>query len=115
MNEFKQLDLELLAGYRSNLAPNILQQMLVLYEQQAKQYMQQIKDALMDEPAVWQERCHKMKGAAGSVGFIKVHALLASMEKSITGYPQKLEALAQLQQHNQQAQVEFERWLSNNE
>jgi len=112
MNEFKQLDIELLTGYQANLSPAILAQMAALYREQSLNYLERINQALDAEQQQWQQCCHKMKGAAGSVGFVEVHALLVSMEKTMTKWDEKSAAITQLQHLNELALQELQQWLA---
>ncbi|MBL4908699.1 MAG: Hpt domain-containing protein [Alteromonadaceae bacterium] len=110
-----QLDLNLLENYRSNLGKEVLMKMLALYRQQGEIYLADIEQALShNEPQQWQEHCHKMKGASGSVGLKQVHALLVDMEKSQAEQAIKNKKLQELQQLNKIAIVAFEQWLTDN-
>ena len=92
VNNINQLDVQLLADYIDNLGKDIVQQMLDLYIQQSDVYLQDIEQAITDESqTLWQDYCHKMKGATGSVGLVGVHALLVSCEKSTESWAKKTE------------------------
>jgi len=107
------LDLTLLNGYLDSLGKVTVEKMLVLYAQQAEVYLQEIAEATANNMQdTWQEKCHKMKGAAGSVGLSRVHALLVEMEKSQQSTEIKLDLIAQLKQLNQAGINEFKGWLN---
>lgn len=110
--ENEQLDLNLLNGYLETLDHSTLAKMLALYQQQSTVYIEEIKQALSENSQqLWQEQCHKMKGAAGSVGLIQVYTLLVNIEKSSAEHLKKAEYLLQLQQINTQAMASFQQWL----
>lgn len=113
MSENNQLDISLLQGYLDNLGKDVVQQMLDLYVQQSVVYLQDINSALQEESQVnWQESCHKMKGATGSVGLIAVHSHLVTIEKSTAPWPEKALALKELTDLNEQAKSAFTDWLA---
>jgi len=111
-NELPSLDNELLDGYMQSLGQNIVKKMLTLYRQQSLIYLTDIEVALSSDSAeLWQEHCHKMKGAAGSVGLKSLHARLVIMEKSMDDTTKKAQQLAELNIHNNQAIADFNAWL----
>lgn len=111
-NELPALDSELLNGYVETLGRNVVEQMFTLYCQQSAIYLNDIEAALgNDSKQQWQEHCHKMKGAVGSVGLKALHGRLVAMEKSTEGATKKAQLLAELIEHNQQAIVDFQDWL----
>lgn len=111
-NEFLQLDSELLNGYVQSLGTDVVKQMFDLYSQQVIIYLDDIEEAMLSHnEQLWQEHCHKMKGAAGSVGLIALHARLKVMEKTTADRNEKAQQLAELKIHNQQAIVGFNDWL----
>ncbi len=111
-NELSSLDNELLNGYVQSLGQDIVKKMLTLYSQQSLIYLADIEAALLcDSAELWQEHCHKMKGAAGSVGLKSLHARLVVMEKSMDGTTKKAQQLAELNSHNNQAIADFNAWL----
>jgi HPt (histidine-containing phosphotransfer) domain-containing protein len=117
MNKNNQLDLELLNGYLNSLGQEVLIKMLDLYTQQSSVYLQDIEQTLTENNAplsqqAWQEHCHKLKGASGSVGLVKVHLMLVAMEKLTATISVKTESLQNLQQLNQLAIAEFKQWLA---
>ncbi len=108
-----KLDEELLTGYISTLGVNIVEQMITLYQQQSSIYLQDISDAVeTDSQSLWQEHCHKMKGAAGSVGLITLHAMLVKIEKSTASMADKKQFLIKLEQENSIALQAFYDWLA---
>jgi len=107
------LDEELLSGYLDNLGENIVRQMIELYTQQSKIYLNDIQGAIKEQTSdLWQEHCHKMKGAAGSVGLIKLHRYLVTIEKSQDSSDKKLEMTDELQRLNDSAISAFNHWLN---
>ncbi len=114
MNEIIQLDRELLEGYLNNLGADIVQQMLDLYIQQSVNYLEDIDKALKQgSQSMWHEHCHKMKGAAGSVGLVAVHKKLVEIEKLAESWDLKLSHLASLHELNESGVVNFKHWLVN--
>ena len=111
-NELIQLDSDLLNGYVQSLGVEVVKKMFALYSQQAKIYLNDIESALHnDSEQLWQEHCHKMKGAAGSVGLSALHARLKLMEKTAAKRSGKAQQLLELKEHNQQALNAFKCWL----
>ncbi len=111
-NELIQLDKVLLNGYVQSLGQEIVKKMLTLYSQQSLIYLTDIEAALQcDSTELWQEHCHKMKGAAGSVGLKSLHARLVIMEKSKENTTKKTQQLTELNRHNNQAIADFNDWL----
>ena len=112
-NEWIQLDNELLDSYIQSLGAAVVKQMFDLYCQQAVGYIQDIEHSMLNDNAqLWQENCHKMKGAAGSVGLNVLHGRLKSMEKLTTDQADKAKQLAELKTHNQVAIEEFDHWFN---
>jgi len=112
--ELVQLDSELLEGYVQRLGQEVVKQMFDLYSQQVTIYLKDIEDSLFSGDAkLWQEHCHKMKGAAGSVGLKSLHLRLKSMEKTTGNTSDKTHQLAELKTHNKQAMADFKDWLEN--
>lgn len=113
VGESKVIDSELLQGYVDNLGVEVVQQMLDLYRQQSAVYIEEIGEALSNESQEeWQERCHKMKGAAGSVGLLSVHSKLVAIEKSTDSWSSKQIFLQELSDENQSSIDIFEQWLA---
>jgi len=113
VNSINNLDTELLEGYIDNLGKEIVQQMLDLYIQQSVEYMRDINNAIEQESqSLWQERCHKMKGATGSAGLIGVHSHLKAIEKTTDNWSDKKKLVEQLKQLNEAAILSFTQWLS---
>lgn len=112
MAEENQLDIVLLTGYLDNLGRDVVQQMLDLYTQQSALYLTDIQSTLASEDEMkWRDTCHKMKGAAGSVGLNLVHGLLVKIEKSESPWQQRAENFKQLQRLNEEAIASFREWL----
>jgi HPt (histidine-containing phosphotransfer) domain-containing protein len=87
--------------------------MITLYQQQSSIYLQDISGAVeVNSQPLWQEHCHKMKGAAGSVGLITLHAMLVEIEKSTASTADKKQYLAKLVQENKVAIQVFYDWLA---
>jgi len=113
VNKIEQLDINLLDGYIDSLGQSIVQQMLDLYIQQSITYIHDIADAVIQESQeLWQERCHKMKGATGSVGLVSLHAKLVTIEKLSDSWPEKKVLSEELIVENEQAVYAFRQWLS---
>jgi HPt (histidine-containing phosphotransfer) domain-containing protein len=111
-NRLIQLDQELLEDYVQSLGVEVIKKMLALYHQQVAIYLIDIEKSLHSNSAeLWQEHCHKMKGAAGSIGLKSVHAQLALMEKTSADITEKAHQLAELKDHNKQSLADFTTWL----
>ncbi len=107
-----QLDVELLHGYLDSLGKNIVEQMFALYRQQVVIYLGDIESAQQaDSQELWQESCHKMKGAAASVGFSALHGKLIVIEKNSAEKQEKAELVNCLKQENEHAITAFQQWL----
>lgn len=111
MTDMGELDLSILSGYRDNLGLAVLTQMIELYIQQSAQYLSAIDLAIALEEKDWQESCHKMKGASGSVGLIKVNQKVAAMEKAQLSETEKKQALTELASLNTAGINAFQQWL----
>jgi HPt (histidine-containing phosphotransfer) domain-containing protein len=113
VNNTTHLDLDLLQGYIDNLGKAVVEQMLQLYINQSAIYLDDIRGNVSDDKQkLWQESCHKMKGAAGSVGLLLVHKKLVAIEKSEESESAKQAHLVELDEINTQANKEFSEWLS---
>jgi len=113
VNNIEQLDINLLDGYLDSLGSDIVQQMLDLYIQQAITYIDDITDSIEQESQeLWQERCHKMKGATGSVGLLDAHAKLVKIEKLSGSWAEKSIYLAELVVANKDSIDAFKVWLA---
>jgi len=111
-NKLIELDNVLLESYVQGLGIDVVNKMFTLYNQQVVVYLVDIEKSLQcNSEELWQEHCHKMKGAAGSVGLKSVHAQLVIMEKTTANKTEKAQQLAELKDHNQQAFVNFNIWL----
>ena len=115
MNDIIELDSELLEGYLENLGADIVQQMLDLYIQQSVNYLENIDLALKQQSqSLWHEHCHKMKGAAGSVGLVAVHKQLVNIENLLDDWDVKLSLLNSLREQNDSGVSHFKAWLASN-
>ena len=107
------LDIELLQGYLDSLGKPIVEQMFALYCQQVKIYLNDIESVQVNNSlSGWQEHCHKMKGAAASVGMCKLHGQLKLLEKTAATQQQKSVLLTELKLENEQAILAFKEWLA---
>ena len=112
VSEINQLDLSLLSGYLDNLGKDVVQQMLELYIQQSEIYLIDIKGSVSTkEQSTWQGACHKMKGAAGSVGLLVVYKNLVEIESSMALAGEKLVYVQELTTLNNKAISTFKKWL----
>lgn len=113
MKNTTHLDLDLLVGYIDNLGKSVVEQMLQLYISQSAIYIEDIASHFSeDQQNLWQESCHKMKGAAGSVGLLLVHKKLVAIEKSVESEDAKESHLLELKDLNTKAYEEFQEWLN---
>jgi len=111
-NKLTQLDNDLLDGYMQSLGIDVVKKMFALYNQQVIIYLKDIENSMLnDNVELWQEHCHKMKGAAGSVGFKSLHARLVLMEKTTVGITEKTQQFSELKDHNKHALNAFNDWL----
>jgi HPt (histidine-containing phosphotransfer) domain-containing protein len=111
-NKLILLDHDLLDDYLQSLGVEVIKKMLALYRQQMVIYLIDIEKSLQSNNAeLWQEHCHKMKGAAGSIGLKSLHTQLALMEKTSADTTEKAQQLTELKDHNQQALANFNAWL----
>lgn len=109
----QHIDLSLINGYLEVLDLAVIEQMLALYIQQSELYLIAIDNAVVTEDQkVWQEQCHKMKGASASAGLSQVHQQLIMIEKSAEDWPAKAQYLQSLLLLNQQAITAFQQWLA---
>lgn len=107
-----QLDITLINGYLEVLDHAVIQQMLDLYSQQSGIYLAEIENAIiLENQKLWQEQCHKMKGAAASTGLCKVHRKLVEIEKTEQSWQLKSEHMQELKLLNQAGMTVFEQWL----
>jgi len=113
VNNIEQLDINLLDGYLDSLGSDIVQQMLDLYIQQAITYIADIMDSIEQESQeLWQEHCHKMKGATGSVGLLDAHSKLVEIEKLSGSWTEKSLYVAELVAINKESIDAFKIWLA---
>lgn len=115
MSEKNCFDHTLMAGYLDNVGSMVVEKMLALYIQQSAIYIDEIQQALNGQSQeMWQDRCHKMKGAASSVGLSSVHAYLVSIEKSLDSWAEKEKYLEELTAINVEGIDYFKAWLAQN-
>lgn len=108
------LDTALLEHYQQSLGIEVIKKMLALYEQQSAEYIADIKVQLAAKSKDgWGKACHKMKGAAGSVGLQATHKHLASIEKSDAQWPEKENYFTELLSLNESGIAEFKHWIEN--
>jgi HPt (histidine-containing phosphotransfer) domain-containing protein len=113
VNNIEPLDVNLLEGYLESLGLDIVEQMLALYIQQSITYLDDISDSLEQKSqALWEERCHKMKGATGSVGLLAAHAKLVAIEKISGQWAEKSTYMSELIEVNRNAIEAFNTWLA---
>jgi len=113
MTQSKIIDHTLFQGYLDNLGTTIVEKMIAMYIEQSVIYLNDIAAATSEEhQQEWQSRCHKMKGAAGSVGMIEVHATLVAIEKSIARSSEKEKFVKELNSLNEQAIKAFKQRLA---
>lgn len=113
MQDYNELDLALLSGYVEGLGTEVVKKMIALYTEQSQLYLIDINQALVKQTqTTWQENCHKMKGAAGSVGLLTVHRLLASIEKIPDNWNEKQQELSRLTELNKARIADLNNWLA---
>ena len=107
------LDVELLEDYLARMGKKVVEQMFTLYCQQVEIYLNDIKQAqLSNSLLAWQESCHKMKGAAASVGLVQLHGKLKELEKIKAEQQEKSVLLSELVILSEQATCAFKDWLA---
>jgi HPt (histidine-containing phosphotransfer) domain-containing protein len=107
------LDEGLLSSYLNHLGKDIIKQMIELYQQQSKIYLDDISRAVNAQSTfLWQEHCHKMKGAAGTVGLKVLHRYLMTIEKSAALSEDKSLMIISLKQHNDLGIAALIGWLN---
>lgn len=112
MNFEQYLDVTLLNGYQESLGQAVVEKMLAMYEQQTQLYINEIAQELTrGNKDDWHEKCHKMKSAAASAGFLAVHKLLVVMEVGSQTAQVKKEQLVSLKEANVDGVKSFKKWL----
>jgi HPt (histidine-containing phosphotransfer) domain-containing protein len=114
------LNIDLIQGYKEKLSSAILTKMITLYADQSQRYISDIESALLisanrmpatlpevEEEHVehydaWKTACHKMKGAAASVGLIAVYELSKKMELMEDNKDEKVALFIRLKQKNKE-------------
>jgi HPt (histidine-containing phosphotransfer) domain-containing protein len=113
LNNINQLDNILLQGYINDLGILLVQKMLDLYTQQSIIYLEEINKAVNDKSQQgWSASCHKMKGAAGSVGLVVVFDYLVEIEKSIAPWQQKTTNYVELLNLNDRGILSLSEYLN---
>jgi HPt (histidine-containing phosphotransfer) domain-containing protein len=106
------LDLALLEHYLDSLGKTIVEQMFELYCQQVVIYIADIENAVTNKSTIsWRQYCHKMKGAAGSVGMVALNDSLKKLEKIDIEQLSNTTMVANLKIQNEQSIVAFKYWL----
>ena len=109
----KLLDENLLLSYLKDLGKDILKQMIDLYQQQSQIYLDDINRSVIEQSSsARQEHCHKMKGAAGSVGLKSLYRYLVTIEKSDASSEEKLSMVNKLSEQNDAGVAAFLIWLN---
>ncbi len=107
------LDITLLQSYIDSLGKSIVEKMIALYTQQATAYLSDIELALTSKlKAPWQQHCHKMKGAAASVGMLGVSEKLAQLETMDVNNINDSAVIEEVRHINEQAIHAFNTWLT---
>jgi HPt (histidine-containing phosphotransfer) domain-containing protein len=111
-NKLIQLDYDLLDGYINTLNITVIEKMFALYRQQVAIYLVDIETSLQsNNEDLWKVHCHKMKGAASSIGLVSLHEKLAFMEKTSANINEKHCQLTELIEHNKQALIDLAHWF----
>jgi HPt (histidine-containing phosphotransfer) domain-containing protein len=107
------LDLTLLEHYVDTVGKSIVQQMFDLYCQQVVIYITDIENAVTNQSIVdWRQHCHKMKGAAGSVGMFTLSETLKRLEKMNVSQLNNITVINDLKIQNEHSVTVFKHWLS---
>lgn len=115
MDDLECLNSELLNSYLTSLNTDVMGKMLELYIQQSCAYIDDIKESTGDDSQLlWQERCHKMKSAAGSIGLNRLHAKLAKIEMLKARPEEKRLLISELKKLNEEGIAHFKEWLKVN-
>mgnify|MGYP000238772427 CR=1 FL=1 len=111
--KFNQLDIELLIDYLESLGQPVVNEMINLYKKQVVIYIEEIENSLEGGSVhSWKDCCHKMKGAAGSLGLISLHSRLKLMENTTENINSKRHQLNDLKSHNDLAISELNDWFA---
>jgi HPt (histidine-containing phosphotransfer) domain-containing protein len=107
------LDLVLLEQYLNSIGKAVVEQMFGLYCQQVTTYLADIEKASADKCFIeWREHCHKMKGAAGSVGMKVLSERLKKLETlDVLRLDDTTTLLVDLRGQNEQSIAVFKSWL----
>jgi HPt (histidine-containing phosphotransfer) domain-containing protein len=110
-NEY--LDLVLLEQYLNSIGKAVVEQMFGLYCQQVNTYLADIEKASADKCIIeWRQHCHKMKGAAGSVGMKVLSEGLKKLEAlDVLRLDDAANLVINLRKQNKQSIAVFKIWL----
>lgn len=112
MSDKPFIDEVLLNGYIESLGKDIVNQMFDLYKEQSVIYIDEIAASLPDgSQQDWHERCHKFKGAASSVGLLRMHAYMVEAEHSSVSSDEKQSLVNRMKALNEESIGEFKNWL----
>lgn len=113
MTSHEIIDVNLIGDYKANLGADLVDEMLGLYCQQAQQYLADIDKAnLQENHKDWHQHCHKLKGAAASVGFVDLRHFIVSIEHSEESQVKKSTHLAVLHRKNEHGISALKQWLT---
>jgi HPt (histidine-containing phosphotransfer) domain-containing protein len=106
------LDLVLLEHYLNSLGRAVVEQMFDLYCKQVTSYIADIENASAGKCIIeWRQHCHKMKGAAGSVGMTILSERLKNLETIDVIQLDDATLAIDLNRLNDQSIAVFESWL----
>lgn len=109
----KNIDFSLLENYLERLGKNVVSQMIALYQEEStKYYLELAKLIGQENQNYWETTCHKMKGAAGSVGFTQVFSFIVSIEKLRDSAEKKSQLLRELEDQNQKSIKATQLWIN---
>ncbi|NQY34258.1 MAG: hypothetical protein HRT37_04665 [Alteromonadaceae bacterium] len=115
MDVVESLNIDLLNSYLTSLDVGVIGKMLELYMEQSGIYLEEIKESNADDSQLlWQESCHKMKSATGSIGLKRLHAKLAEIEMSAVSQKEKAVSISELEKLNEKGVQDFQKWLKAN-
>ena len=103
------LDLVLLEQYLNSIGKVVVEQMFGLYCQQVTTYLADIEKASADKCIIeWRQHCHKMKGAAGSVG---MKVLSERLKELVLRLDDAANLVIDLRKQNEQSIAVFKTWF----
>ena len=99
-NHLEYLNSPLIEQYQDVLGPEVFNETVELYKEQAQKYIQQLKQSLQQEDRKeWQEGCHILKSASGNIGLQAVFTVVGELEYSGESFAElgsKLQSLIEL-------------------